>query len=178
MAETTTVARPYAQAAFRTAREQDALQRWSDMLELLAAIVMDESMRAVLGSPRLTTERKAELIIDIAGDQLDDGGRNLVRVLCANGRLALLPEISAQYRRAHAELERTLEATLVTAQPVEDAARDEIATALGDRLSRKVSLDTELDESLIGGAIVRAGDLVIDGSVKGRLERLTGTLSR
>lgn len=179
MAETTTVARPYAQAVFEIARAQkDALASWADMLELLAAVASDGAVRPLLGSPRLTAERKAELIIDICGDRLNDGGRNLVRLLSANGRLPLLPEISAQYRQLRAELERTVEATLITAQPVDDAAREQIAAALGKRLQRKVSLSTEVDEDLIGGAVVRAGDLVIDGSVKGRLERLTGALSR
>ncbi len=178
MAETTTVARPYAQAAFEIARGQDALAGWSDMLDLLAAVVADADLPPMLGSPRLTSERKAELIADICGDRLDDGGRNLVRLLSANGRLLLLPEIAAQYRRLRARLERTVEATLVTAQPVDDKSRERIAGALGERLQRKVSLATEVDASLIGGAVVRAGDLVIDGSVKGRLERLTGALSR
>lgn len=178
MAETTTVARPYAQAVLQTAREQDALQGWSDMLGLLDAIVRDESMRTVLGSPRVTTDRKVELIIAICGDRIDDGGRNLVRMLCANGRLGLLPEITAQYRQAHADLEGTVEATLITAQPIEDEAREQIAAALGSRLSRRITLAAEVDETLIGGAIVRAGDLVIDGSVKGRLERLSGALGR
>ncbi len=178
MAETTTVARPYAEAVFELAEAQDALAAWSDMLDLLAAIVVDPAMRTVLGSPRLTGERKAELLIGTGGERLDERGRNLVRLLSANDRLLLLPEIAAQYGRLRADAERTIEATVITAQAMDEDTGKRIASALGERLRRKVALTAEVDADLIGGAVIRAGDLVIDGSVKGRLTRLTGALSR
>lgn len=178
MAEISTVARPYAQGVFRLAREHDALAHWSEQLDLAAAVIGDQEMVLVLGSPRLTGEQKAQLVIDVCGDGLDDAGRNLVRLLLANRRINLMPEIARQYRRLRADAERTVEARLITAQPIEDAVRDRVADALAKRLERKVTLDTAVDESLIGGAIVQAGDMVIDGSVRGRLTRLAGVMSR
>jgi F-type H+-transporting ATPase subunit delta len=118
------------------------------------------------------------MIIDICGDQLDADGANLVRLLVNNRRIALMPEIAAQYRKLRAEVERTVESTLVTAQAIDDELRDRIRDALAKRLDRNVSLETEVDESLIGGAIVKADDTVIDGSVRGKLARLAGAMSR
>lgn len=178
MAEISTVARPYAQGVFRLAREHDALAHWSDQLDLAAAFIADQQMTLVLGSPRMTGDQKAELVIEVCGDGLDEQARNLVRLLIANRRINLMPEIALQYRRLRADAERTVEARLVTAQPVDDAVRDRVADALAKRLERKVTLETAVDESLIGGAIVHAGDMVIDGSVRGRLTRLAGVMSR
>lgn len=178
MAETATVARPYAQAVFRLAREQKALASWSEQLEMLATVVRDQEMSLLLGSPRLTQDQKADLIIDICGDGLDKDGKNFVRMLVQNRRIGLMPEIADQYRKRRAEIERTVEATLVTAQSIDDAQRDQIRDALAKSLDRNVSLDTEVDESLIGGAIVKADDTVIDGSVRGKLARLAGATSR
>jgi F-type H+-transporting ATPase subunit delta len=178
MAEIATVARPYAKAVFRLAREHDKLAPWTEQLELAAAVVKDQEMGLLLGSPRLTTEQKADMIIDICGDQLDADGANLVRLLVNNRRIALMPEIAAQYRKLRAEVERTVESTLVTAQAIDDELRDRIRDALAKRLDRNVSLETEVDESLIGGAIVKADDTVIDGSVRGKLARLAGAMSR
>ena len=178
MAETTTVARPYAKGVFQLANERKALPHWSEQLDLAAAVVADQQMSLVLGSPRLNAEQKADLILDVCGEGLDAEGRNFVRLLIDNRRIMLLPEIAAQYRAMRAEAERTVEATLVTAQPVEEAVRERVESALSKRLDRKVTLATEVDEDLIGGAIVRAGDQVIDGSVRGRLTRLAGAMSR
>lgn len=178
MAQSTTVARPYAEAVFDMARERDELAAWSDALDLAAAVVADERVATALRSPRLDDERKAQLIIEIGGEHLGEHARNLVRLLVERDRILLLPEIARQYRSLRAEYERTLEARLITAQPVDDGVRERLEQALTDRLKRKVSLASEIDETLIGGAIVRAGDMVIDGSVRGRLTRLTGALSR
>jgi len=178
MAQSTTVARPYAEAVFDLAREQDALAAWSDALDLAAAVVADTRVATVLRSPRVTDERKAELVTSVGGEHLGEHARNLVRLLVQRDRIRLLPEIAAQYRALRAEHERTLEARLVTAKPVDEEVRGRLEKALSKRLERKVTLASEIDETLIGGAIVRAGDMVIDGSVRGRLTRLTGALSR
>ncbi len=178
MAESTTVARPYAQGIFELAREQDALAAWSEQLDLVAGVVRHPEMAQLLGSPRLTSEQRAELIIGVCGEGLNEQGRNLVQLLVDNDRLEVLPEIAAQYRALRAAAERTLEARLISAQTVDEDVRARLESALSKRLDRQVTLSTEIDESLLGGAVVRAGDLVIDGSVQGRLTRLTGALSR
>jgi len=178
MAEIATVARPYAQAAFRLARDNNALAAWAEQLDLAAAVVRDQEMALLLGSPRLSPDQKADLIIEIGGDGLDASGANLVRLLVNNRRISLLPEIAAQYRKLRAEVERTVEARLVTAHAVDESVTEQIRDALAKRLDRNVRLDTELDESLIGGAIVKADDTVIDGSVRGKLARLAGAMSR
>ena len=178
MAQSITIARPYAEAAFALARDADALAAWDDGLDLAARVVADERVDQVLRSPRVDHERKAALILEVCGEALDLQQRNLIRLLTQRHRVLLLPEIARQFRALRADHERTLEARLISAQPVTDAARDRLADALSRQLDRTVTLETEIDETLIGGAIVRAGDLVIDGSVRGRLTRLTGALSR
>jgi F-type H+-transporting ATPase subunit delta len=178
MAERSTIARPYAEAVFQLAQQSGDFARWSEALELLATVTQEKRLAPLLGSPRISRSDLADLLIDIAGPRLDDVGRNLVRVLADARRLALLPEIRTQYNELRAEAEGTIDARLITAQPVGAAASDKIAAALSKRLNRKVTLTAETDPSLLGGAIIRAGDLVIDGSVRGRLERMTATLSR
>ncbi|PZA00762.1 F0F1 ATP synthase subunit delta [Gammaproteobacteria bacterium 2W06] len=178
MAQETTVARPYAEAAFQLAQASGALAGWSDGLAMAAAVVADDRVAALLGHPRVDDERKAGLIIDVCGEALDDQQRNFVRLLVQRDRIGVLPEIGHQYDRLRAEHEKTLSAQLITAQPVDDAVRSRLEASLSKRLERVVSLETQLDESLIGGAVIRAGDLVIDGSVRGRLNRLTSALSR
>ncbi|MEX0449228.1 F0F1 ATP synthase subunit delta [Spiribacter sp. 221] len=178
MAQETTVARPYAEAAFELAREAEVLAGWADGLALAATVVADERVDAVLGNPRVDDERKAGLILEVCGDALDLQQRNFIRLLVNRDRITLLPEIRQQFDLLRADHEKTLRAELITAQPVDDTVRDRLARALSDRLEREVTLEIRLDESLIGGAVVRAGDLVIDGSVRGRLARLTGALSR
>lgn len=178
MAESNTVARPYAQGVFKLAREQDALQAWSDMLQFAATVVAHPDLRPALSSPRLTGEQKLELLLDICGDRLNESGQNLIRLLIENDRLRLLPAIAEQFYALRAEAERTVDATLVSAQAVDEDLRKQLAEALERRLDRRVNLRTEVDEALVGGAVIRAGDLVIDGSVQGKLKRLAGTLSR
>ncbi len=176
--EITTVARPYAEAAFELARDADALAAWADGLALAAMVVADERVTALLGNPRVNAEQKGAFLLEVCGDALDLKQRNFIRLLVDRGRIILLPEIRAQFDDLRATHEKTLTAELISAQPVDDAVRDRLAAALSARLERKVTLETQIDETLIGGAIVRAGDMVIDGSVRGRLERLTGALSR
>jgi F-type H+-transporting ATPase subunit delta len=178
MAERSTIARPYAQAIFLLAQKDGGFARWSDALELLATATQDPNLVPLLSSPRVGRQQLADLLIDVAGDRLDEAGRNLVRVLAEARRLALLPEIAGQYGQLRAVAEGTIDARLITAQPVDAAARERISAALSKRLNRKVTLTTETDPSLLGGAVVRAGDLVIDGSVRGRLARMAATLSR
>ncbi len=178
MAEPYTIARPYAQAVFSLAREQGRLAEWSEMLALLATIADDERMGPVLSSPRPSAEELVTLFLDLCGEHLDQGGRNLVRLLAESRRLIALPVLHRQFEALRAEEEGTLQAVLTSAQPVDDAVRNTLAEALGRRLKRKVTLETTVDERLLGGAVIRAGDLVIDGSVRDRLQRLSTQLNR
>jgi F-type H+-transporting ATPase subunit delta len=177
MAETTTIARPYAQAAFRFANAQHALKDWSGMLGLLAAIAADDGMRKLIESPRITEHQLADLFIQVASEHIDEKCSNFVRVLADNHRLALLPDIAALFEIQRRSAEGRVEAELISAFPASEAQQAMIVASLQKRLGRKIDLTCKVDASLVGGAIIRAGDLVIDGSVRGKLERLGTALS-
>lgn len=177
MAELSTIARPYATAVFEIARSAKNYPAWSQQLQLLALIVADEQMRSLIGNAAVTKEQVVKLITEVAGDKLDANGRNLVKVLAEHRRLGVLAEISGQYEVLRAEAEATLDAEVVSAFAVDAAQQQSIASALQKRLGRKVNITCTVDPSLLGGAIVRAGNLVIDGSALGRLEKLATRLA-
>lgn len=177
MAESTTIARPYAQAAFKLAQQKQALPVWAEMLGLAAVVATDAGMRKLLDNPRITPEQLADLFVDICGDRLNDDGRNMMRLLAERRRLALLPEIFGLYEQFKSEAEGTVKAQLITAFPATDAQKQSIAAALKQRFGRDVELEYVTDPTLMGGAVVRAGDLVIDGSVRGKLTRLGTALN-
>lgn len=170
-------ARPYAKAAFSLAQEAGDLATWSDQLALLAAVAKDERVKGRLRSPDLTRERRAELVLHICGDGLGDGARNLVRLMAENGRLELAPDVAGRFEALRAEAERRVDAHVTSARELTDAQREQIADSLRKRLDRDIRLHCAIDESLLGGAVIRAGDLVIDGSLKGRLARLASSLA-
>jgi F-type H+-transporting ATPase subunit delta len=177
MAETLTVARPYAQAAFLFASEHQVLKDWSDMLALLAAIAADPAMQALIENPRLTEKQLADLIVSIGGDRFNEKCANFVRVLADNRRLDLLPDIAALFEIQRSKAEGRVQAELTTAFPASEAQQALIIESLRKRLGREIELTCKTDAALLGGAIIRAGDLVIDGSVRGKLERLGTALS-
>jgi len=177
MAEAITVARPYAQAAFLFANAQHTMKDWSEMLSLLAAITADDKMSEVIDSPFLTESQLADMIIEVAGDHINEQGANFIRVLAVNGRLKLLPEIAALYEIKRRDAEGTVQAEMVTAYPASESQQAEIIASLRKRLGREVELRCSTDAGLLGGAIIRAGDLVIDGSVRGKLQRLGTALN-
>ena len=177
MAELITVARPYAQAVFQFASEQQSLKDWSEMLSSLAAIVDDAAMHELINSPHLADTQLADLFIQVAGENLNEKGANFVRVLAANGRLLLLPEIAALFEIERRAAEGTVQAELVTAFPASESQQAEVIASLRKRLGREVELSCSTDAELLGGAIIRAGDLVIDGSVRGKLQRLGTALA-
>jgi len=177
MAEKTTIARPYAQAVFDLAQSRKELPRWSDMLQLAAAVAADERMAELFGNPRLDKAEVTKLFLDICGDKLSDLGQNLIRVLMENDRMDVLTEIAALYEVYRAEAERTVEAHVISAEPVDAAQQQQIIASLKQRLGRDVTLSCETDPSMVGGAIIRAGDLVIDGSVTGQLAKLEVALA-
>jgi len=177
MAENITIARPYAQAIFSLAQEQGDLKGWSDMLQFAAAVGADPEMVAVIDSPRFDSSQLAELFIEICDDKLNDAGKNMIRVLAENDRLPLLPEVAELYEAERAAVEGTVVAEVTSATALNNAQQQSIAEALKKRLGRDVTLECKIDESLLGGAIIRAGDVVIDGSVVGKLEKLATALA-
>jgi len=176
--ERTTLARPYAEAVFRLAREQKTLAGWSEMLQLASAVAADPQMTRLIDNPRIPRARFVDFFLDVCGKKLDKDGANFVRLLTENHRLALLPEIAALYEALRAEAETRVEAEVVSATAVSDAQLKTIAAALKKRLGRDVTLATRLDPSLVGGIVIRAGDLVIDGSVRGKLGALATHLTK
>jgi F-type H+-transporting ATPase subunit delta len=172
MAEKATIARPYAKAAFESARSRKTFDRWSTVLATASSAVQDKRVARLLSSPRVTSEQLSDLIAEIVGNGLDEHSRNFLATLAGNRRLALLPEIASMFEALRAEAENTADVQVISAVQLNDAQKQRLAAALKQRLKREVRLHVEVDESLIGGAIVRAGDFVIDGSLKARLDRL------
>ena len=177
MAERATIARPYAKAAFEYAREANAFAAWSQGLERTAQIVADPSVAPLTKSPQWPADKLADLITDVAGGQITAGMRNFVRVLAENHRLLLLPEIAVHYEVLRSAVENTIDVDVVSAVPLDAAQTEKLKQALSTRLGRRVRMQNSVDATLLGGAVVRAGDLVIDGSLKGRLERLATDLT-
>lgn len=177
MAQLTTLARPYAKAAFEEALAKSALQGWSQMLGTLSAVVRHEKVAAYLASPTLTPEGKANALIELCAEALDEPSRNFVRVLAENKRLALLPEIHDLFEEFKAEQERSVDVDVVSAFDMSEESSRRLAESLRQRLQRNVNITTRVDRSLIGGLIVRAGDVVIDGSVRGRIQKLAEALN-
>jgi F-type H+-transporting ATPase subunit delta len=177
MAENVTIARPYAKAVFALACEQERLAEWSEVLGVAASVVSDQRVANLLNSPRVTSTELADLIIGLCADKADELAGNFIRVLAQYRRLNVLPEIVGLYEILRAEYENSVDVSLISAAPVSQAQQDKIATALRKRLGRDVRLHCEIDESLIGGAVIRARDLVIDGSLSGRLARLATELT-
>lgn len=177
MAERATIARPYAKAAFEYARDAKAFAEWSQGLQIIAQIVSDSRVAALSKSPQWSTADLAAVVTDVAGDKLDAGLQNFVRVLAENHRLLLLPEIAVHYEGLRSEVENTVDVEVVSAIPLSSEQKDTLSQALSTRLKRKVRMHTAVDAELLGGAVVRAGDFVIDGSLKGRLQRLATDLT-
>ncbi|MGB5304790.1 MAG: F0F1 ATP synthase subunit delta [Gammaproteobacteria bacterium] len=177
MAEAITIARPYAQAVFDLASAQHKLKDWSDMLLLLARIAGDPAVSELINNPRLTESRLAGLFTGIGAGHLDEQGENFVRLLAENRRLELLPAIATLYEIRRREAEGVIKAEMVTAFPASETQQARIVESLRKRLQRDIELTCTTDAALLGGAIIRAGDLVIDGSVRGKLERLGSALS-
>ena len=182
MADFGTVARPYARALFDLASANGGLAKWSDALAAAAAVANDPSAKRVLARPDQTEQQRVALVQGVfeavpgGAPWLSREGTNLLQVLVENDRLAALPEIAAQFDALKAEAENTVKATLTSAVAVDAAIADKVAQALQKKLGRTVELKLEVDPALIGGAIIRAEDMVIDGSVRTRLQRLAESL--
>ena len=177
MAELSTLARPYAKAAFEYAREKDALAQWSQQLATAAAVSADEGMDTVLDNPSLTDEQQAQTLNEVCGDATGREVKNFVSILASNKRLSLLPVICAQFELLKSNLEKSVDVEVVSAFDLNDATADKLAQVLGKKLEREVKVSTSTDQDLLGGVLIRAGDLVIDGSVRGRLNKLAEAMN-
>lgn len=177
MAERATIARPYAKAAFEYARAAKRFVEWSEGLHMAANIIADSRVADLAMNPEWSATEVADLVTDVAGAKLDPSMQNLVRVLAENHRLLLLPEIAEQFEALRSEVENTIDVEVISAQPLSDAQQTKLAEALSTRFRRQVRMHASVDANLLGGAVIRAGDLVIDGSLKGRLERLATELT-
>ena len=174
MSQALTLARPYARAAFSVARDAGALPAWSAALGFAARVAAEPQAAALLGNPKLT---RADVVALLSPDGAQDAFRNLLGLLFDNRRLALLPEIAGLFDELRFEAERVVRAKVTSAAALADGELETIKVALRKRFGREVEVETAIDASLIGGALIDAGDVVIDGSIKGKLERLQSALT-
>ena len=176
-AELSTIARPYARAAFAYAVEQEGgLGRWSSMLGLMASAVSQDVVTAKLDDPRLTTEDGAAFLGSLLDTDINDDARNFINVLAEYGRIELLPNIAEQYELLKADHERTINVEVTSAYEVSDEESDKLSAALQTKLQRDINLTTAVDASLVGGVVIKAEDTVIDGSIRGKLRKLSQVL--
>jgi F-type H+-transporting ATPase subunit delta len=178
MAELATMARPYAHAAFDVAKRSGDLDAWSRSLGFLAAAAADATVRGWLSAPELVAAVKAQKLIDICADEIDDRGKRFVQVLAANKRLALLSEISTQFDTLRAAQEQQIDVEVSSALALTNEQEQMLMTALEKKFDRTVNMTHSVDAHLIGGAVIRAGDTVIDGSVRGKLNKLAESVLR
>ena len=178
MIEPITLARPYARAAFEHARVAGELAQWQDALEQLAAVTRDHKVSVMLKSPSQTAQQRAENLAVLIGDSLPGSVVNLLMIMADNGRLSLLPEVAALFEQFKQAVESTVTVVVTSAYPLSDDETRVLSETMTSKLDRSVTLTSETDPSLLGGAIIRADDLVIDGSVRGRLDKLAGALTQ
>lgn len=176
MAELVTIARPYAEAVFRLAKEKQALAAWSDRLSLLSTIAGDAQMRACIGNPELSAAQKSELFKALAGNAMDGDAVNLIETLAENERLALLPEIADLFAVLKGNEEGIKEATIYSAFPLDDAQRQSVIADLEARFKSRLKAEVVVDQSLIGGVKIVVGDQVLDTSVRGKLDAMGSAL--
>lgn len=177
MAELITLARPYARAAFEVAVAEGQLAQWANALSAVAALVTEEKIQRFLASPSKTAGDKSALIIELIGEVKGSKFANFIATLADNKRLFMLPEIRDRFSELKAEHEKSVDVSITTAYPINDDLLDKLSRALAEKLGRQVKLSSSIDQSLLGGALIRAGDTVIDGSVKGRLTKLADAMN-
>jgi F-type H+-transporting ATPase subunit delta len=177
VAERATIARPYARAAFAHAQGAKDLASWSKLLDAAAQGAADPRVARLIGNPHVTGAELVDLLGGLSKQAAGEDGRNFLKALAENRRLALLPQIAAQFEALRAEVEGVMDVEVIAAREIAAPQWKKLEAALAKRLGREVRMQTRIDETLLGGAIVRAGDLVIDGSLKGRIERLGSALT-
>ena len=172
MLNRTTLARPYARAAFLAASEHEALDRWNSNLELAAQVALNDEVRGLIGNPRYTRDQVLGVFFDVGGERFDTGFQSFLKTLGLYRRLELLPDILAQFEALRREAEDRVHVLVTSAHPVSDEEAERLRERLRQRFGQDIELQVEVDATLIGGAVIRARDEVIDGSVRGQLERL------
>lgn len=177
MAEPVTIARPYAEAAFRLAREQNALPAWSDALALINAVVADAQIAALINAPNVGAVELEGVIIGAVGKHLTGEARNFVQMLVQNRRLGLIVQIRDMFEALRREQEGVMEATVVSALPLTDGQLQPLVAALEKRYGRKITAKVDIDPQLIGGLKIMVGDKVIDATVRGRLDEMAAALT-
>lgn len=177
MAELSTLARPYAKAAFEYADSSNKLAAWGEMFASVAAIAVDDKVQDLLNAPALSTDVVSAQFIEVCGDLLDDQAKNLVSALAENKRLALLPQINDQFQLLKAAKDQEVDVLIETAFALAADELERFKQALAASLQRNVVIETQVNEELIGGAVIRAGDTVIDGSIRSKLSKLSDALS-
>ncbi|KOO08713.1 F0F1 ATP synthase subunit delta [Vibrio hepatarius] len=175
MSDLTTIARPYAKAAFDFAVDKGQLDQWGQMLSFAAEVANNEQMKELL-TGSVSADKLAEIFVAVCGEQVDAHGQNLLKVMAENGRLTALPDVSEQFMALKKEHEKEIDVEVISASELSDEQLANISSKLEQRLERKVKLNCSVDEALLGGVIIRAGDLVIDNSARGRLNRLSDAL--
>jgi F-type H+-transporting ATPase subunit delta len=178
MSDFTTAARPYANAVYDTARENNALDSWSDALANLANVTSDSQMSELLDNPELGKIQKGELVIQVLGDKLTEQQQNLVKLMAENGRLKLMPDVVEQFEVARAKAENKIDAEVISAFELTAEQTNELVNTLKNKLGCDITLTTTIDESLIGGVVIKAGDTIIDASMKSQLDSLALSLGR
>lgn len=176
MAEIITVARPYAEAVFRLAKEENAVAKWSDVLSFLAAIVQDQRIADMIGNPKFESAQIENLVLELLADRADAQVKNFIQVLMHNVRLSLLPQIAEQYEQFKAELEGRVAIEVTSAYPLSESQLNDLASSIEKRMNRKVTATVQVDPELIGGVKVTVGDEVIDASVRGKLQAMAASL--
>lgn len=175
MSDLTTVARPYAKAAFNYAVETKAIDSWLSQLTFAAEVAKDETIKAYL-SGGASVEQSQTLFLSVCGEQLDSGGQNFIKVMAENERLLVLPLVLTEFLALKAEFEQEITVDVTSAVKLKVAQQKLISAALEKRLAKKVKLNCNVDSNVVSGLIIKAGDMVIDGSIKGKLNRLATTI--
>ena len=178
MAENVTIARPYAEAVYRLAKQENALSKWFGMLQFVSTVAADAQMQALIGNPKITSQQLEALFTSICEKQLDEQGKNLVKLLIENGRLSLLQEIADAYETLKAEQEGVVEAKIYSAFAMDNAQLSDLVKVLESRFGRKIEASVIVEPELIGGVKVEVGDEVFDTSIRGRLQTMAYTLKR
>ncbi len=177
MAEISTIARPYAVAAYKLGREQKALGKWSEMLGFAAAVANDAQIKAYIQDPKVVSEDLLATFLKVCGDNLNENGQNLIKVLVEYGRLSILPEISSAFEALKAQDEGTLDAEIIAAAKISAADTKDLVNRLEAKFGKKIEATVSVDPEIIGGIKIIVGDTVIDASVKGQLQNLAYTLT-
>lgn len=175
MSELTTIARPYAKAAFELAVEKGTVEAWNEMLFFAGQVTSDEQVQALLGSIATETQQ-SEIIIKLCAEQLNEQGQNLIKLMAENERLAAIPAVAELFAEFKADYDKEIEVDVVSATVLADDAQAKLVAALEKRFARKVKLNCSIDEAIVSGLVIKAGDTVIDGSVRGKLDRLATSL--